>query len=779
MGAHHGDYGCSTVEGGEVRASRRLPFAAGRFVGCLGSTAAAFAAAVLCFASLGGVAWAQEPTGPVRAALALPDDSDRAAHAALVLPETFTRPEADVDLGALMDAQLGLLDELPPEAWELDALAGSLGPEPATAFEFVRDHVAFDPYPGVLRGADGALAARAGNAWDRALLLRALLGSHGHVTRLALGELDDRAVDSLLAASVRGAVAPLDPPDVASVSTFDVEELATRARRDYALLTGALSAAGVADALGRADGPGASRAGAVVPDLRAAVRAHAWVQLEQPDGSWLDLDASLPEAEPGVALTVASAYVDEVPDETLHRVVVRVLVETLADEELEESVSLEVPLTAVEAAAAELWLLFRPEQASGGVGLLGAVGGKDWQPVLLIDDEALVGTTFPLRGSGGGGGFGGFFGGGGGGEQVTRVRLQLVAESPDGTERTADRILLDRVDPERRAAGEVTAGSLTPLPSEGAPPELLAVHNVLFSNGGMSPREQVALRAGAIYSTNEFLIAEEAGSPSSERELLRALAVANRELVLTSERVTVAGLSFPGVRAFVGGARSFLVSVAPSADLEGGMASTIDLALDGVAFVGFSDGAAEARHRLWYGVLQGALETQASLRRWRGFEPTEVELDSVSLRMGEPLTVLPSSGVAEVTAAAVELNAALRSGEVVVSVGAPGPDGAFWAIEAYTGSTRSILEPGLRASRGRVGEWTKGPGYRPVKTFYIDDPPPTKKAPTPKKPVPANKCSGNEFLATVQCVAQSNIFKGTMFGAAMIGVVMFLMWVFD
>ena len=75
------------------------------------------------------------------------------------------------DLRAEIEA---LAKKLPPERYDVTARASSLGTLRA-AFEFVRDRIDLHVYRGILRGPQGALAAGAGNAWDRSLLLRDLL----------------------------------------------------------------------------------------------------------------------------------------------------------------------------------------------------------------------------------------------------------------------------------------------------------------------------------------------------------------------------------------------------------------------------------------------------------------------------------------------------------------------------------------------------------------------------------------------------------------------------
>ena len=81
------------------------------------------------------------------------------------------------------------------------------------AFTFVRDSIRFEAYPGVLRGADGTLAARAGNSEDRALLLGALLDAMDVRYQFAIGDLDPASAQRVAARTFDAPTAPLDATD--------------------------------------------------------------------------------------------------------------------------------------------------------------------------------------------------------------------------------------------------------------------------------------------------------------------------------------------------------------------------------------------------------------------------------------------------------------------------------------------------------------------------------------------------------------------------------------
>lgn len=89
------------------------------------------------------------------------------------------------------------LDGFPKAITDVEALAQTL-PTPQAAFEFVRDQVALEPYPGVMKGAGATLLTRGGNSLDRALLLAAVLKQNGVSAKIAHGKLSPEQAQNLL-----------------------------------------------------------------------------------------------------------------------------------------------------------------------------------------------------------------------------------------------------------------------------------------------------------------------------------------------------------------------------------------------------------------------------------------------------------------------------------------------------------------------------------------------------------------------------------------------------
>ncbi len=407
------------------------------------------------------------------------------------------------------------------------ALAAALDYDMERIFRYVADEVAYEPYAGSLRGPLGTLESGAGNSVDKASLLAALLSASLIETTFVEGRLDDEAAAALRAAS-------------------DVDA-ATITERADSVLTGrtmgrGLSGAGSSTRAPAIDGlPGDARAlveatfadsGAVVARTEDLVDAgvgtilgalaargiaipasgddlpvlererHAWLRVPQ-GAAQVDLDATMPGSEVGRTIATPTATdLSALPDDLRHRVEIRVTVERIAGDALEQEVILEHLAFADELAGRPIVLSH--EQPAGlkglGVGLDQMLTGTvAYQPVLQVDDLLRVGLVgVALQGAEEDSLLGALGSGERDGE-ATAEWLQVAIVAPDGTRDVADRTLFDRIGPELRAAGPDTATippvELLPL-APGGPPEFApvrAIHFLAVATGSTGPRVTQAL----------------------------------------------------------------------------------------------------------------------------------------------------------------------------------------------------------------------------------------------------------------------------------------------
>jgi len=252
----------------------------------------------------------------------------------------------------------------------------------------VRDRIGFDPYPGVLRARAGTLAARAGNAHDRALLLSALLQRMGATSRYAFADLDPGAAGAVLAQSFEDPAEPLPAGTAESVDPDLAAAIATRARRDQARLLQALGDRQIGS-------PEAEAAAGLLAD----VTRHVWVQLDD-DGSWLDLDPTLADAQPGDVIVPAMQTLDAIPDTDRQSVALRVVAETLVDgwstrTSSWTSVSMQPRRRAPRSCS--------PSSRTRAEGSSGASGGPtSFSPLLSVNGETRAGSSIAIAGDDGG-----------------------------------------------------------------------------------------------------------------------------------------------------------------------------------------------------------------------------------------------------------------------------------------------------------------------------------------------------------------------------------------
>lgn len=625
-------------------------------------------------------------TGPVRASLpARPGEADLVGAADTSVSDEPLALDPEPDFAAVGEAAAVQVEGMATSAWRLPALEDTFAGDPIPAFELVRDSIAFDAYPGILRGAEGTLAARAGNAWDRALLLRTLLDDMMLSTRLATGRLDDATALRVAQRVLEPVTKPLEDGRAVAESQIRLGPITDRATRDYALLRATLG--------DRVDG----MRSLVVGDLVPLVRDHVWVQVRW-GSEWLDLDPTLPDTAPGTTLATATATTFEVPQDQVHQVTLRVMAGNLSFGTVQEREVLRRTFDAPTVADQQVFLYFQPDLEGIGGSIVEALSGvQQWTPVLLVDGETTEGHAFEAvnRGTD-------LFGEATETSPLTTLRIEVQIGRGDQPGETASQMLLDRVPPGRAGASDLTAEELAPLAEDDKGPLVLGtIEQLLVSTGGLNAYLQAA-RRGIAADYVDYLLGNDEDQLGEHAlgDLLYPLAVANASIVLASEQVSVPALDEPGrIRAYVAAPRAYLKRSGQDPANPEQVTFGTDLLLDGVRVVATDDTAAAdgALAAMWYGVLQSALETEDALGRVGSPEDTSSWLTGTSLAMGDPLTLVTPDD-ADVVGSA-DMREALAAGSLAVVAGDPATSAAWWSVDPVSGDTHARLDAaGARAT---------------------------------------------------------------------------------
>lgn len=142
--------------------------------------------------------------------LLLSPGGQQLAHAQ-VQPGAEGVARALAQLDRFMSDLEGVRATLDPHTFDVDELSFELAFEDAeTIVAWVGDNIAFEPYVGLLRGPQGTLLSRAGNALDQAVLLARLLADAGYEVRVAASELTSEQATDLLARTGRAELTPLE-----------------------------------------------------------------------------------------------------------------------------------------------------------------------------------------------------------------------------------------------------------------------------------------------------------------------------------------------------------------------------------------------------------------------------------------------------------------------------------------------------------------------------------------------------------------------------------------
>jgi hypothetical protein len=392
--------------------------------------------------------------------------------------------EVDALQGRLTRLQ-SYLDGFPKALTDVEALAQTLS-TPQAAFEFVRDQVAFEPYPGVMKGAAATLITRGGNSLDRALLLAAVLKQNGVSAKIAHGKLPPDQAQNLLQ-QIAGSPGSVDHI-LHSLANPAPEPKPTDHQQEFGKLLdqrGQQAGTAVREAIEKnlpLIQPALAKAGLPASAAAASrqleiLQDHYWVEATV-DGQNTDFDPSLKSAGVNQKLTdaVETFDPDSLGDALYQRVRFRLVGEFLEKGSLQSSELLSKEVKATDLFGKNLRLAIAP--------LTRKTSESRLQALLLVGDDRTDGQEFRLSGpsSGGeeksaegGGGVdtgagkaaGGLLGGLGGEEEeapapkpepkakapataggpvLARVSLEVTSAGPHLADAHYQRVILDRLE---------------------------------------------------------------------------------------------------------------------------------------------------------------------------------------------------------------------------------------------------------------------------------------------------------------------------------------------
>ncbi len=246
--------------------------------------------------------------------------------------------EARQRLDTLYDPLEALRADIDRTTFDLDALGMELAFEDAEAIvEYVHEAVRFEPYKGVLRGAQGTLGSGGGNAIDQALLAATLLLDAGYEAEIRGATLSDQQVQLLLGQlrpgpATTGAGMPQAPDLEWDV---DFEQLGDDLDAEVARLESDVERM---DALLSAVTGGAANAGSdASARLTDVSREYHWIAYRFSAGEpWTEAHPVFGGEVPTefAGLEASQAYDGDIPTELLHRFSFQVFVERRLGDEL-------------------------------------------------------------------------------------------------------------------------------------------------------------------------------------------------------------------------------------------------------------------------------------------------------------------------------------------------------------------------------------------------------------------------------------------------------------
>ncbi|WMS41954.1 transglutaminase domain-containing protein [Acuticoccus sp. MNP-M23] len=254
--------------------------------------------------------------------------------AALCLSFALSSVRAEVTPDQLLDA-VDLVEEMTealPEEWtSVEGLVRVTGGDAGALAGWVGENIAYRPYAGTMRGAEGTLLTGAGNALDQALLLASALKAAGYEAQIVESAVDEAGVDALLARAVAQplSLAIADPAVTERLNALGAEMATVLGEpgagpdpldADLSALKAEAQAGATRISAALAASAQSLQPEAALQALRAAIGPYHHVRWRlQASDPWQNAHPALGTA-PDLPAEPLRILVDVVPDDLLHKV---------------------------------------------------------------------------------------------------------------------------------------------------------------------------------------------------------------------------------------------------------------------------------------------------------------------------------------------------------------------------------------------------------------------------------------------------------------------------
>ena len=650
------------------------------------------------------------------------------------LDEAFAKFDAAMQMDSSLEA-LDLTEKAAKrasrEGFDIKAKAAQLGKDIDKIFAFVRDDVRFEAYSGVLRGARGTLMAKAGNSFDRALLLGSLLHENGFEVRYAHGVLDDEKA-SLLVSTMLSADSPASGPKEMGPQQLSVE--LAKALRDL----GELSIDRWVNNVHRLQAALRPKAKLwdeqkrSAPALISEVRDHIWVEYRQND-AWIPLDPTAASVglKQNETFTNAKGTWATIPSDKYHKVTFLVLQEEKDGDSRATRELLKHEARADELDAAEV--SFRFDVTQSGVGWAAT-------PLLLINGRAIRGRNSAGSGMDAGAANLGarLFSRPGeppkkAGGEATAAWMEFRFTSPTGTVETLRREIFDRLGFAARELKEEDKAPLGALPEKaGIPLYVGDQYAFSFSSGPIHPGlvqsyfapHFEAIRAA--YPLTQKLHAENRAPTQAETSQLSKLVGATLPMQLGTIARSFHMLSWESLaptrdknfwehlHLYAAIPRLAIASIEPRLDEQGNVVATVslDLRRNDLRAVGKDMDPAQLA---WANVIRGVLDAVLEDMVVRMNLPSRERVNSLSTvamaeraaQGGAELTALASGeDIARIKSPeAIHARMNANAGSGILLVASPSAIKireterlGWWRVNMISGDTLGIMDTGLHQS---------------------------------------------------------------------------------